>query len=43
MTYVDDSSGVRTGAALRATATMCNLAIDLMRQVVWVNIAAAAD
>ncbi|MFC8370932.1 ISAs1 family transposase [Streptomyces sp. NPDC057239] len=43
VTYGEDASRVRTGTAPRAMATMRNLAIGLMRQTGWTNIAAAAD
>ncbi|MFF0010868.1 ISAs1 family transposase [Streptomyces sp. NPDC005374] len=43
VTYGEDSSRVRTGTAPRAMATMRNLAIGLMRQAGWSNIAAATD
>ncbi|MFG3532903.1 hypothetical protein ACGF8B_40330 [Streptomyces sp. NPDC047917] len=43
MTYGEDASRVRTGTAPRAMATMRNLAIGLMRQAGWTNIAAATD
>ncbi|MEU0213374.1 ISAs1 family transposase [Streptomyces canus] len=43
VTYGEDASRVRTGAAPRAMATMRNLAIGLMRQAGWTNIAAATD
>lgn len=43
VTYGEDASRVRTGTAPRAMATMRNLAIGLMRQTGWTNIAAAVD
>ncbi|MDX3763037.1 ISAs1 family transposase [Streptomyces sp. AK02-04a] len=43
VTYGEDASQVRTGTAPRAMATLRNLAIGLMRQAGWTNIAAAAD
>ncbi|MGC9541224.1 ISAs1 family transposase [Streptomyces sp. UG1] len=43
MTYTEDASKIRTGSAPRAMATLRNLAIGLMRQAGWTNIAAAAD
>ncbi|MFF4756912.1 ISAs1 family transposase [Streptomyces sp. NPDC002514] len=43
VTYGEDASRVRTGTAPRAMATLRNLAIGLMRQAGWTNIAAAAD
>jgi Transposase len=43
VTYGEDASRVRTGAAPRAMATMRNLAIGLMRQAGWTNIAAATN
>jgi predicted transposase YbfD/YdcC len=43
VTYREDASRVRTGTAPRAMATLRNLAIGLMRQAGWSNIAAAAD
>jgi len=43
VTYGEDASRVRTGTAPRAMAIMRNLAIGLMRQTGWTNIAAAAD
>ncbi|MFF4465125.1 transposase [Streptomyces mirabilis] len=43
VTYAEDASRIRTGATLRAMATLRNLAIGLMRQAGWTNIAAAAD
>ncbi|NUK26649.1 hypothetical protein HRW14_28605 [Streptomyces lunaelactis] len=43
MTYGEGASRVRTGTAPRAMATMRNLAISLMRQAGWTNIAAATD
>ncbi|WP_316782178.1 ISAs1 family transposase [Streptomyces sasae] len=41
--YSEDASRVRTGTAPRAMATLRNLAIGLMRQAGWTNIAAAVD
>ncbi|MEV5777788.1 ISAs1 family transposase [Streptomyces antimycoticus] len=43
VTYSEDALRVRTGTAPRAMATMRNLAIGLMRQAGWTNIAAATD
>lgn len=43
VTFGEDASRVRTGTAPRATATPRNLAIGLIRQAGWTNIAAAAD
>ena len=43
VTYAEDASKIRTGSAPRAMATLRNLAIGLMRQAGWTNIAAAAD
>ncbi|MFI7020727.1 ISAs1 family transposase, partial [Streptomyces sp. NPDC050164] len=43
VTYGEDASRVRTGTAPRLMATLRNLAIGLMRQAGWNNIAAAAD
>ncbi|GGL84459.1 hypothetical protein GCM10010095_81560 [Streptomyces anthocyanicus] len=43
MTFGEDASRVRTGTALRAMATLRNLAIGLIRQAGWTNIAAATD
>lgn len=43
VTYAEDASKIRTGSAPRAMATPRNLAIALMRQAGWTNIAAAAD
>ncbi|WP_327579016.1 hypothetical protein [Streptomyces sp. NBC_00145] len=43
VTFAEDTSRVRTGTAPRAMATLRNLAIGLMRQAGWTNIAAAAD
>ncbi|MFE5486136.1 ISAs1 family transposase [Streptomyces sp. NPDC056527] len=43
VTFTEDASKVRTGSAPRAMATLRNLAIGLMRQAGWTNIAAAAD
>lgn len=43
VTYSEDASRVRTGTAPRAMATMRNLAIGLMLQAGWTNIAAAID
>jgi predicted transposase YbfD/YdcC len=43
VTFAEDASRVRTGNAPRAMATLRNLAIGLMRQAGWTNIAAAAD
>lgn len=43
VTYSEDASRVRTGTAPRAMATLRNLAIGLMRQAGWTNIAAAVD
>jgi hypothetical protein len=43
VTYTEDASKIRTGSAPHAMATLRNLAIGLMRQAGWTNIAAAAD
>lgn len=43
VTFAEDASKIRTGSAPRAMATQRNLAIGLMRQAGWANIAAAAD
>ncbi|MGW1802656.1 ISAs1 family transposase [Streptomyces sp. NPDC001984] len=43
VTYGEDASRIRTGTAPRLMATLRNLAIGLMRQAGWNNIAAAAD
>ncbi|MFI7097081.1 ISAs1 family transposase [Streptomyces lydicus] len=43
VTYSEDASRVRTGTAPRAMAMLRNLAIGLMRQAGWTNIAAAVD
>ncbi|MGP4009100.1 ISAs1 family transposase [Streptomyces sp. 4N124] len=43
VTFAEDASRVRTGTAPRAMATLRNLAIGLIRQVGWANIAAATD
>lgn len=43
VTYTEDASKIRTASAPRAMATLRNLAISLMRQADWTNIAAAAD
>ena len=43
VTYREDASRLRTGTAPRAMATLRNLAIALIRQAGWTNIAAAAD
>lgn len=43
VTFAEDASKIRTGSAPRAMATLRNLAIGLMRQAGWANIAAAAD
>lgn len=43
VTYAEDASKIRTGSAPRAMATLRNLAISLMRQAGWTNIAAATD
>ncbi|MER7922266.1 ISAs1 family transposase [Streptomyces sp. NPDC096057] len=43
VTFTEDASKIRTGNAPRAMATLRNLAIGLMRQAGWTNIAAAAD
>ncbi len=43
VTFGEDASRVRTGTAPRAMATLRNLAVGLMRQAGWTNIAAAAD
>jgi predicted transposase YbfD/YdcC len=43
VTFSEDASRVHTGTAPRAMATLRNLAIGLMRQAGWTNIAAAVD
>ncbi|MFD7057528.1 ISAs1 family transposase [Streptomyces mirabilis] len=43
VTFGEDASRVRTGTAPRPMATLRNLAIGLMRQAGWTNIAAATD
>lgn len=43
VTFAEDASKIRTGSAPRAMANLRNLAIALMRQAGWTNIAAAAD
>lgn len=43
VTFTEDTSRVRTGNAPRVMATLRNLAIGLMRQAGWANIAAATD
>ncbi|MFB7116204.1 hypothetical protein ACFCYR_46605, partial [Streptomyces sp. NPDC056291] len=43
VTFAEDASRVRTGNAPRAMATFRNLAIGLIRQAGWTNIAAATD
>ncbi|WP_405681883.1 ISAs1 family transposase [Streptomyces sp. NBC_01238] len=43
VTFAEDASRVRIGTAPRATATLRNLAIGLIRQAGWTNIAAATD
>ncbi|WP_329286722.1 ISAs1 family transposase [Streptomyces sp. NBC_01455] len=43
VTFAEDASKIRTGSAPRAMATLRNLAIGLMRQAGWTNIAAATD
>ncbi|MFE7354491.1 transposase [Streptomyces sp. NPDC057543] len=43
VTFAEDASRVRIGTAPRAMATLRNLAIGLIRQAGWTNIAAAAD
>ncbi|WUH90248.1 ISAs1 family transposase [Streptomyces sp. NBC_00433] len=43
VTFAEDASKIRTGSAPRAMATLRNLAIALMRQAGWTNIAAATD
>lgn len=43
VTYGEDASRIRTGTVPRLVAPLRNLAIGLMRQVGWHNIAAAAD
>ncbi|MFI2207594.1 ISAs1 family transposase [Streptomyces sp. NPDC020192] len=40
VTFAEDASRVRTGTAPRAVATLRNLAIGLVRQAGWTNIAA---
>lgn len=42
-TTAEDASRIRTGTAPRVMATLRNLAIGLMRQAGWTNLAAAAD
>lgn len=43
VTCGEDASRVRTGTTPRAMGTLRNLAIGLMRQAGWTNIAATAD
>ncbi|MBG0825882.1 ISAs1 family transposase [Planomonospora sp. ID91781] len=43
VTYREDASRVRTGAAPRVMASLRNLAIGLARLIGWTNIAAATD
>ncbi len=43
VTFGEDASRVHTGTASRAMATFRNLAIGLIRQTGWTNIAAATD
>ncbi|MFC5821025.1 ISAs1 family transposase [Nonomuraea harbinensis] len=43
VTYREDASRVRTGAAPRIMASLRNLAISLARLIGWTNIASAAD
>ncbi|MGS2646852.1 ISAs1 family transposase [Streptosporangium sp. LJ11] len=43
VTYREDASKVRTGAAPRVMASLRNLAIGLARLIGWTNIAAATD
>ncbi|MEH0542416.1 ISAs1 family transposase [Streptomyces sp. B21-105] len=43
VTFAEDTSRVRTGSAPRAMVTLRNLAIGLIRQAGWTNIAAATD
>uniref|UniRef100_A0AAU1IC96 ISAs1 family transposase n=1 Tax=Streptomyces sp. NBC_00180 TaxID=2903632 RepID=A0AAU1IC96_9ACTN len=43
VTFGQDASRIRTGSAPRAMATLHNLAIGLIRQAGWTNIATAAD
>ncbi|WP_255306574.1 ISAs1 family transposase [Streptomyces sp. Wb2n-11] len=43
VTFGEDASRGRTGIAPRAMATLRNLAVGLMRQAGWTNIAAATD
>lgn len=43
VTYREDASRVRSGAAPRVMASLRNLAIGLARLIGWTNIAAAAD
>ncbi|WP_409473961.1 ISAs1 family transposase [Streptomyces sp. HC307] len=43
VTFAEDASSVRTGTAPRAMATLRNIAIGLIRQAGWTNIAAATD
>ncbi|MFG2525220.1 hypothetical protein [Streptomyces sp. NPDC048527] len=43
MTFSEDASRIRTGSPPRAMATLRNLAIGLIRQKGWTDIAAATD
>ncbi|MFE9172707.1 ISAs1 family transposase [Streptomyces kebangsaanensis] len=43
VTFAEDASRVRTGTAPRAVATFRNLAIGLIRQAGWANIATATN
>ncbi|MFD5541851.1 hypothetical protein ACFWIJ_29505 [Streptomyces sp. NPDC127079] len=43
VTFAEDASSVRIGPAPRAMVTLRNLAIGLIRQADWTNIAAATD
>jgi predicted transposase YbfD/YdcC len=43
VTYREDASRVRTGAAPRVMASLRNLAVGLARLIGWTNIAAATD
>ncbi|WP_328351756.1 ISAs1 family transposase [Streptomyces sp. NBC_00445] len=43
VTFAEDASRIRTGTAPRVMATLRNLAIGLMRQAGWANLAAATD
>ncbi|WP_308186352.1 hypothetical protein [Streptomyces sp. MNU76] len=43
MTFAEDASRIRTGTVPRAMATLRVIAIGLMRQAGWANLAAATD